>query len=53
VERGLDLTIFLLIVWFAFLYFAFIFNKWVDKKLIERSKRLQKYESSDAFDEWD
>jgi len=42
VERGFDSVMFLAIFIIALLFFAFFFEKWIDKELIKRTKRLKR-----------
>lgn len=41
-DRGISAVMFLAIVGVALLFFAYFFEKWFDKQLIERSKRLKR-----------
>ena len=42
VERGLDSVMFLAIFIIALLFFTFLAEKWIDKELIKRTKRLKR-----------
>jgi len=55
VERVIDTLIFLASIYLALLFFAIFSEKWLDKELVKRSKRIKKQKDYHAgvFDEWD